>query len=128
MKMVGIKMCSDYHLIPLSPNSLRKFHTNRLCLFGRYILLLETEITVISLYAVRLSKSLFDLNKLLTGNRRITVDALNKKLLFGFLFILGIGQHIGKSLILFVREFRIVGFIWIGGIINYFFEVILNRP
>ena len=114
-------MCSDYHLIPLSPNSPCKLHTNLLRLFGGDILLLEAEITVIGLYAVCLSKSLFDLNKLLTGNRRITVDALNKKLMLGFLLVLCIGQYIGKSLILFVREFRIVGFIWIGGIVNNIF-------
>ena len=62
---------------------------------------LKTDVTVICLDTVRLSKLFLYIDKLISGACRITVDSLNIKLALRFLLVLCVTEYILERLILF---------------------------
>ena len=121
VQVVGVQVCGDKHLKSVAPHLLSKLHSDLLGKLRRDVGFLEAEIAVVGLDAVRLVELLFDSDKLLTGNRRCAVDALTEKLLFGFLSILGVVDHISECLIvgIAVLGFGLGGFLRVGGVVEY---------
>ncbi len=96
---MGIQVGSHNDLKPLTPNALGKLHTDLLGKLRSDILLLEAEITVISLYAVFFAILLLDHHKLFSCLGGVAVDTIHIEFPLGFFFVLRVREDIGERLI-----------------------------
>ena len=128
VQIFSVQVSSHYNLKALTPNTLGKFHTDLLCKLRCNVLFLKAHISVIGLYSVRLSKTLFCCYELVTGSCRMAVYAINIILTLCFFLVLCIGYDIGKRLILCVGIIGVASFLGIVGIVNHPTQIISHNP
>ena len=117
VNVIGIKVGSDYHLIPCAPHLPCGFHSNLVCFFRCDLACGKALITVISDIFATFTETSLDGNNFVIGVVLRAVDTRYKHCLIGFIIILHIADG---GIQIFVKVFLCGGFIGIVGVVDNF--------
>ena len=125
---MGIQVSGHNDLKPLAPYTLSELHANLLGKLRGNVLLLEAEITVISLYAILLAILLLDHHKLFSCLGGVAVDTLHIEFPLGFFFVLRVRENISERLILLIGIIFLFCLVGIRSIIKHPLQRIADGP
>ena len=92
VQIIGIEVCGDKYLKPVTPHSSRRFFPDFVCFFGRNLSHFKTLITVISNNLAAFMKLSLHRTHFFIGAVLGTVDTGNIHLFIGFTAVFGIGN------------------------------------